>query len=84
MIDWQPIHTAPFDAEEPFLIWVPKWRCGISALPMDVIYDEDGNTPIGWDGEPNFTITGPGGGDYGLGPDAEPSHWALITPPEDQ
>lgn len=81
MSDWQDISTAPFNAEEPFIVWLPKLGVAVSALPGNVKYAEDGNTPVGWDGEPWFSMTDSDGCWYGLPLGEAPSHWCRISGP---
>lgn len=80
-MNWKPIDTARYDIIAPIIVWLPSLKRAVSALSGNVLYSDDGNIPIGWDGDPWFTMTDSAGEAYGLALEDSPSHWMEVDPP---
>ena len=81
MDDWKPISQAPI-RNGPIIVWLPLLQVMVSAAPFNLQYAEDGNTVVGWDGDPVWSMTDCNGDPYMLPLAEAPSHWLDVEAPQ--
>jgi hypothetical protein len=78
---WQPIADAPVDTRAPLIVWLPKRKMAVSALPFNVEFADDDET-MEWIGEERvYGMTDCWGDGYGLELCESPTHFMQPGPP---